>query len=93
MRVHLVLGRQRAGVDRREPGGEAVQGPALVRARRLGEIGQPGVVPVVAELGGQLRMTFGPVVEIVAGQGGEGEVRLAEQAGLHDHWHSIPISI
>src|ERR1035438_1218174 len=69
--VDPVLGRQGTAVDRFEPGGEAVQGAAFIDPGLLGGISQPGVEPVIAQIGGGRRMPFRPVIEILLRQPGE----------------------
>jgi hypothetical protein len=75
--VDLVLGRQRAEIQGVQAGGPAVQGAPLVGPGGRGRIGQPVVEPVVAQAGGQFRMPFRPVVEVLVRQPRELPIGLA----------------
>ena len=75
--VDPVLGRQRAEIQGVQPGGPAVQGPPLVGPGGLGRVTEAVVEPVVAQAGGQLRMPFRPVVEVLARQPRELPIGLA----------------
>ena len=75
--VDPVLGRQRAEIQGVQPGGPAVQGAPLVGPGGLGRVTEPVVEPVVAQAGGQFRMPFRPVVEVLVRQPRELPIGLA----------------
>lgn len=69
--VHPVLGRQGAVIDGGEARGPAVErAPFIIQGLRR-RIRQARVEPVIAETGGDVRMPFGPVVQVIPRHPGE----------------------
>ena len=86
--VDPVLGRQHAGVHGVQPGRPAIQDAPLVGEGRGGGVGQAVIEPVVAQAGGQFRMPFGPVIEVLARQPREVQIGLAvHRASVHRARH------